>query len=238
MSNENSNFFNKIKSLVKNNCQDASVFKGFVSLSISLSIYIYLISIATGHIDTKRRLEPSEMGLVVVLLLINSGLKELKLTKDSVDITLEDKVHSNFETNKTEAHALTYLGEVLLTKKEEREKFFDILLDNGELELLEDFYNHETLWIDKSNKQIENLLHLISLGFLKIKEEYKSMYTAKCPIEQMPNPFELKEYYRLTDEGIKCLKLGSSDTIPSSATDYSPNLEVDGKKMSLSATQN
>jgi len=238
MNNENSNFFNKIKSLVKNNCQEASVFKGFVSLSISLSIGIYLISIATGHIEKdKRRLDPSELGLAAVLLLINSGLKELKLTKDSVDITLEDKVHSNFKTNQTEAHALTYLGEVLLTEdknKEHQKRFFDILLNDGDLELLEKIYESENLMYDKSEIS-DHLLHLVSLGFIKPKPKYA---LKKFLINDMPYQGDLREYFDLAEEGKKCLELGSSPTIQSSATDYSPNLEVDGKKMSLSATQN
>ncbi len=229
----NSNFFNKFQSLVNKNCQWAYVFNVFVSLSF----VFYLSCIVTGHIDkNKRRIEPTELGFAAVLLLINSGIKELKLTKDSVDITLEDKVHSNFKTNQTEAHALTYLG-LLLTEdknKEHQKRFFDILLNDGELELLEKILESENLMYDKSEIS-DHLLHLFSLGFIKPTPKYA---LKKCLIDDMPEKGDLKEYYDLTTEGKTCLELGSSDTILPSAKNSYSSLEVDREKMSSMATQN
>jgi hypothetical protein len=206
------NLFCKVESWLKKNDRGAYLSKIF----ISLSIVVYLSCIVGGKIDKdKRRLEPTELGLAAILLLINSDLigrlQEIKLGKDGIDLTLRRKVRSNSKVNQKESHALTYLGEVLLDKdKESQKNFFRLLLNDGDQAFLESFCEKKDLYFDKSDKSFENLLHLISLGFLDKKLEYEHV---DCLIDAIPELDNIKKYYCLTEEGARCLQRVSGKTI-------------------------
>lgn len=213
-----SKFLNQSQYLFKNNW-------ALTSKLLTLGFLIYLLCILTGNIDkNNKRLQTTELGLVAFLLLINSNIveriQELQLNKDGWNFKLGSKVEANIKINQKEAKALTYLGTILLAgedKKEDQKKhFFDILLDDGERDLLEELYKaedkNEKLPYEKTaiNKPLQ---HLAVLGFV----DNLSVLT-KCPIDFMPERGDLREYFRLSDTGRRCLAFGSSKVLQPSAT--------------------
>lgn len=199
--------FDEIKTWYKNN------FRTVIKIFAYFFTFVYLISVVVGIIDKDKRLKPSDLGLIGIVLLINSDvlerLKKLQLNKDGVDIELERKLTANLNVNQKEADALAYLGQVLLVGdkyKEEREKFFDSLLNDGDKKLLEKFLNaeknNEKLLYEESTKL--SLSHLYLLGFIQNKRK-----DTVFPIDGLTEGENLKHYFRLTDVGKTCLELSS-----------------------------
>ncbi len=179
---------------------------------ISILALSYLAFIPVKGLDKNHRLETTEVGLVAIILLINSKildrLQEFKFGTDGVDFKLADsKIKANTEANQKESQALTLLGTLTIPDNENRRKFFDILLNDGELKIIEKLFLAERdkgqFIYEKQEENEQKLRHLVVIGFLENLTE--------TPISSIPNGKNLRDYFKLTCAGKICLALGSSN---------------------------
>lgn len=165
-------------------------------------------------IQDNQKLGLNELGLFTLVLLADSGIlervKEFKFGKDGVEfqVDIQNNVAANRSASQREAAALTYLGR-LIQNDEEQRQFFDILIDDGERDLLEHLFeaeraNNEYPY-EKTEKLQEHLRHLRSLQLIAPK--------AEVSISSMPDQDNLRKYFQVTDWGKFCLDSGSSEVI-------------------------
>ena len=178
---------------------------------ISIFALSYLAFIPVKGLDKNHRLETTEVGLITIILLINSKildrLQEFKFGTDGVDFKLADsKIKANTEANQKESQALTLLGTLTIPDNENRRKFFDILLNDGELKIIEKLFLAERdkgqFLYEKQEVNEQKLRHLVVIGFLENLTE--------TPISLIPDGKNLRDYFKLTCAGKICLALGSS----------------------------
>jgi hypothetical protein len=179
---------------------------------ISILALSYLAFIPLKGLDKSHRFETTEIGLVTIILLINSNildrLQEFKFGSNGVDFKLADsKIKANTEANQKESQALTLLGTLTIPDNENRRKFFDILLNDGELKIIEKLFLAERdkgqFIYEKQEENEQKLSHLVVIGFLENLTE--------TPISLIPNGKNLRDYFKLTCAGKICLALGSSN---------------------------
>jgi hypothetical protein len=179
---------------------------------ISILALSYLAFIPLKGLDKSHRFETTEIGLVTIILLINSNildrLQEFKFGSNGVDFKLADsKIKANTEANQKESQALTLLGTLTIPDNENRRKFFDILLNDGELKIIEKLFLAERdkgqFIYEKQEENEQKLRHLVVIGFLENLTE--------TPISLIPNGKNLRDYFKLTCAGKICLALGSSN---------------------------
>ncbi|MBW4665949.1 MAG: hypothetical protein KME60_00540 [Cyanomargarita calcarea GSE-NOS-MK-12-04C] len=179
---------------------------------ISILALSYLAFIPVKGLDKSHRLETTEVGLITIILLINSKildrLQEFKFGSNGVDFKLADsKIKANTEANQKESKALTLLGTLTIPDNENRRKFFDILLNDGELKIIEKLFlagkdNGQFLY-EKNEENEQKLRHLVVIGFLENLTE--------TPITLIPDGKNLRDYFKLSCAGKICLALGSSN---------------------------
>jgi hypothetical protein len=178
---------------------------------ISIFALSYLAFIPLKGLDKNHRLETTEVALITIILLINSKildrLQEFKFGSNGVDFKLADsKIKANIEANQKESKALALLGILTIADNENRKKFFDIMLNDGELQIIEQLFlaerDKEKFLYEKQEENEQKLRHLVVIGFLENLTE--------TPISSIPNGNNLRDYFKLSCTGKICLALGSS----------------------------
>ncbi|MEH2054600.1 MAG: hypothetical protein V7K97_00155 [Nostoc sp.] len=183
-------------------------------LIISIVVLGYLVFIPFKGLDKNRRLETTEVGLLTIILLLNSSvierIEKLQLGSNGVELNLvHSKIKANIEANQKESKALALLG-TLIEDDENQRKFFDSLLDDGERTTLENLFNAEKdqrqFPYKKEQSCEQRLRHLRVLGFIESLTNYQ--------INELPPQGNLRDYFKLTCTGKICLALGSSNIAP------------------------
>jgi hypothetical protein len=186
----------------------------FLRYIISIVALSYLTFIPVKGIDQNRRLDITDVGILVTILIFNSPLldklEKFQFGKDGIEFQLFDsKVKANTEANQKESRALSLLG-TLIEDTETQKKFFDYLLDDGERDTLEKLFeaeknNKQYLYI-KKEEFTQFLRHLRVLGLIESQTNYA--------IQDLPEQGDLREYFKITCIGKICLALGSSKISP------------------------
>lgn len=134
------------------------------------------------------------------------GTNGLEFTIDN----MQNNIEASRSASQKESAALSFLG-TLINNDEDRKKFFDTLLNDGELKTLENLFeaektNRKSLYDKEKQEELEQQLrHLRSLNFIEPKTE--------LPISSMPSKGDLRVYFKLSEWGNLCLALGSSKVI-------------------------
>ncbi|BBD64069.1 hypothetical protein NIES4072_22690 [Nostoc commune NIES-4072] len=181
---------------------------------ISILVLSYLFFIPAKGLEKNRRLDTTEVGLLTIVLLLNSSvlerLEKLQFGSNGVELNLvHNKIKANIEASQKESKALALLG-TLIEDDENQRKFFDYLLDDGERTTLEHLF-----YAEKEQRQFpykkeqsceQRLRHLRVLGFIEPLTNYQ--------INELPPQSNLRDYFKLTCTGKICLALGSSSIAP------------------------
>ncbi len=181
---------------------------------ISIFALCYLVFIPAKGLDKSRRLETPEIGILTIILLLNSSIldrvQKFQLGSNGVELNLvHNKLQANLETNQRESRALVLLG-TLIEDDENQRKFFDYLLDDEERTTLENLFDAEKYKrqfpYKKSQPFEQRLRHLRLLGFIESLTNYQ--------INELPPQDNLRDYFQLTCTGKISLALGSSKISP------------------------
>lgn len=204
-----------IKNFIKPNIGNSGKsLASYYRLIISIIALGYLVFIPYKGLDKNRRLETPELGVLTIILLLNSSLldriEKFQMGSNGVEFNLvHSKIQANLEANQRESKALVLLG-TLIEDVENQKKFFDYLLDDGERTTLENLFNAEKDQRQFPYKKIQafqqRLRHLRVLGFIESLTNYQ--------INELPDQGNLREYFQLTCSGKISLALGSSKIAP------------------------
>ncbi|MBE9192712.1 hypothetical protein IQ230_20630 [Gloeocapsopsis crepidinum LEGE 06123] len=181
---------------------------------------VYLVAIPFNWIRTRLKLE--ELILFTVILLVNSQLLErlrkLGINKDGISFELdqiqaEQKTQrDSIEINRANIDAitnitqrLTLIESELADSKTETQFLNKSLLNDDELEHLYKLASNDSFSYEKEPRFIEQIRHLRALGFIKTIPGKTIFY--------MPKQGNLRDYFRITEQGKNYLKKMNSCSV-------------------------
>lgn len=184
-------------------------------LTIVALISLVVLPFQKGNEDYKEDLtKAGTFGLVVLLC---SGLVErlsqLRVGKSGIELQLgqlQSNVQANRSANQRESQALGFLGLILLNNNTQaREKFFDILLQDGEVKTLEALFeaekNQTELPYEKTEVFEQYLRHLRVLDLIETR-----LTTEDIEISSLPKRDNLRRYFQISKMGKLCLAYSSN----------------------------
>jgi hypothetical protein len=189
-----------IKSLLKFATQKSFSWWLVKCLSLGCSVYCSTILFQATR-DNKPLREP-EIGLIAVVVVVNSNilerLKEIQVA--GVTLTLEPKIQANKTINQREAAALSLIAQIAIKDNKNKRKIFEQLVDDNEFIILEKIAKNESL-LYKKELNIQ-LRHLRDLNFIESKSD-----KASRSISSLQPKDDLTSIYSLTEWGKMCYKL-------------------------------
>ncbi len=203
---------NEISSPADNTNNFSKIWGLYIRFIASLVALFYLVFIPLKGIDQNHRLDATEAGILITVLLFNSPLldklEKLQFGREGVKIDLNSRLKANTEVNQKESKALALLG-TFIEDNEKQKAFFDLLLYDGEKEILERMFmaeksNKTFLYKKEEQDFVQRLRHLRLLGFID------SLYAIDNPIDELPEQGDLTKYFSISCTGKLCLALGSS----------------------------
>lgn len=190
-----------------NNVPSQIMPKGWIVKALTLLVLLYLVAIPFGQI--KNRFEPTDVVILIVILLFNSGLFERLGTLEYKDGGLKVELNQikqeqeaqrdNIQANTKIIQRLAALERMMAANGQVKQQIAS-LLDENELNHIKRLASNQP-YLDYVKQQSfkQELRRLRTLGFI-------DTYPGKS-IGSMPEQGNLRDYVKLTERGKEYLNL-------------------------------